>query len=407
MSENLKTYNDLLLELQVLKQENESLTIRFDRDIFRHYIEEESLMISESRYRRLFESAKDGILILNAETGKIVDVNQFLIDLLGYSKEKFVEKEIWEIGFFKDVVANIDKFQELQEKEYVRYENLPLETFAGRKINVEFVSNVYLENNKKVIQCNIRDITVRKHHEEELHKLSMAVQQSPASVLITDINGNVEFANAKVTAITGYELAEVMGKNSRIFSSGEMQHEEYKKLWDNISSGKEWRGEFRNKKKNGELFWERAAISPIVNEKGVITNYMAIKEDITENKKMLDELIMAKEKAEEMNRVKSSFFSNMSHELRTPLIGVLGFSEILEELLEGKPDLCKMAKTIRVSGQRLMRTLNFILDIAKLESSKTQICLQDTNIVPLLREIADLFEAVAAQKKLAYSFIPQ
>lgn len=404
MCENQKTYNELLLELQVLKQENESLTIRFDRDIFRHYIEEESLMISESRYRRLFESAKDGILILDAETGKIVDVNQFLIDLLGYSKEKFVEKEIWEIGFFKDVVANIDKFQELQEKEYVRYENLPLETSTGRKINVEFVSNVYLENKKKVIQCNIRDITVRKHHEEELHKLSMAVQQSPASVIITDVNGYVEFANAKALAITGYEPAELIGQNSRIFGSGEMPGHEYKKLWDTITTGEEWRGEFHNKKKNGELFWESATISPIVNAKGIITNYMAIKEDITENKKILDELIMAKEKAEEMNRVKSSFFSNMSHELRTPLIGVLGFSEILEESLLNNKDLCRMASTIRVSGQRLMRTLNFILDIAKLESNKTQIFLQRTNIVPALREVADLFASVASQKNLVYSF---
>ncbi|MCX6162943.1 MAG: PAS domain-containing protein, partial [Ignavibacteriae bacterium] len=114
------------------------------------------ISISEIRYRRLFESSKDGILLLDAETGKIADVNPFLIELLGYSRDQFVEKAIWEIGFFKDIVANKDKFSELQQKEYVRYENLPLETADGRKINVEFISNLYSANNIKVIQCQIR-----------------------------------------------------------------------------------------------------------------------------------------------------------------------------------------------------------------------------------------------------------
>ena len=131
---------------------------------------EEKLIASEVRYRRLFESAKDGILMLDAKTGKIIDVNPFLIDLLGFSKEKLIEKEIWEIGFFEDIVANKNKFIELQQQEYVRYENLPLETVDGRKINVEFVSNVYLENHRKIIQCNIRDITKRKKIETGLEK---------------------------------------------------------------------------------------------------------------------------------------------------------------------------------------------------------------------------------------------
>jgi len=129
---------------------------------------EKALIASEIRYRRLFESAKDGILILDAETGMIVDVNPFLINLLGYSKESFIEKTIWEIGFFKDIFDNKDKFLELQRHKYVRYEDLPLETAEGHKINVEFVSNVYLVNNHKVIQCDIRDITKRKEKEASL-----------------------------------------------------------------------------------------------------------------------------------------------------------------------------------------------------------------------------------------------
>jgi len=127
---------------------------------------EDALIVSETRYRRLFETAKDGILILDADTGKIDDVNPFLMDMLGYDKDIFVGKNLWEIGAFKDADASKKAFSELQTKEYIRYENLPLETSDGRDIAVEFVSNVYLVDNKRVIQCNIRDITERKKLEE-------------------------------------------------------------------------------------------------------------------------------------------------------------------------------------------------------------------------------------------------
>jgi PAS domain S-box-containing protein len=137
---------------------------------------QEALIASEARYRRLFETSKDGILILDADNGKIDDVNPFLIDLLGYSKEDFIEKTIWEIGFFKDIIANQDKFIELQQKEYVRYEDLPLETATGKQINVEFVSNVYSVNGHKVIQCNIRDITQRRWAGEVLRESESSLQ---------------------------------------------------------------------------------------------------------------------------------------------------------------------------------------------------------------------------------------
>jgi PAS domain S-box-containing protein len=137
----------------------------------------DALHASELRYRRLFESAKDGILILDAETGMIVDVNPFLIELLGFSRAAFLDKKVWELGFLKDVAANETKFAELRAQEQIRYEDLPLETAAGRSIAVEFVSNVYLVNSHRVIQCNIRDITERKRAEEELRRAKDELEQ--------------------------------------------------------------------------------------------------------------------------------------------------------------------------------------------------------------------------------------
>ncbi|MGQ9648222.1 MAG: sigma-54 interaction domain-containing protein [Thermodesulfobacteriota bacterium] len=131
---------------------------------------EEALKISETRYRRLFETAQDGILILDADTGQILDVNPFLIEMLGYSHEEFLGKKLWEIGAFKDMEASKTAFLELQSKGYIRYEDLPLETRDGRRVAVEFISNVYLVNHKKVIQCNIRDVTERKLLAEALRK---------------------------------------------------------------------------------------------------------------------------------------------------------------------------------------------------------------------------------------------
>jgi len=136
-----------------------------------------ALQVSEMRYRRLFETAKDGILILNADTGQIDDVNPFLTNLLGYTREQLLGNKLWEIGPFKDTRASKAAFRELQREAYVRYEDLPLETSAGKSIHVEFVSNVYEVNGGRVIQCNIRNITERKlaeaAHKENSGKLQV------------------------------------------------------------------------------------------------------------------------------------------------------------------------------------------------------------------------------------------
>ncbi len=128
------------------------------------------LKTSELRYRRLFEAAQDGILILNAETGMIEDVNPYLINMLGYSCDEFIKKKLWEVGAFKDIEANQKAFEMLQKNEYIRYEDLPLRAKNGQLMHVEFVSNVYMVGNEKVIQCNIRDITERKQAQDELRK---------------------------------------------------------------------------------------------------------------------------------------------------------------------------------------------------------------------------------------------
>ena len=187
------------------------------RDITERKRAEEAQVASEIRYRRLFETAQDGILILDADTGQIVEVNPFLIDMLGFSRDQFLGKKLWEIGLFKDIVANKDNFEELQRKEYIRYEDLPLETADGRRIAVEFVSNVYTVNNKKVIQCNIRDNTERKRAEEAQVASEIRYRRlfetAQDGILILDAEtGQIVEVNPFLINMLGFSRDQFLGK---------------------------------------------------------------------------------------------------------------------------------------------------------------------------------------------------
>ncbi len=159
----VRVYN--MLEVRLLRRKAETRS-------------EQAIRASELSYRRLFEAAKDGILILEADTGRISDVNPFLLEMLGFSHDEMVGKPIWELGPFKDIVSNKAKFEQLQQRGYVRYEDLPLETRDGRRIAVEFISNVYHADDRNVIQCNVRDITERKRAEKQMRGIQAQLEQT-------------------------------------------------------------------------------------------------------------------------------------------------------------------------------------------------------------------------------------
>jgi PAS domain S-box-containing protein len=172
---------------------------------------------SENRYRRLFETAKDGILILDAESGAITDANPFIKEILGYSRQDLIGKRLWEIGAFFDIVASKAAFEELQRKEYIRYEHLPLQTKDGQLCEVEFISNVYLVDLKKVIQCNIRNITERRRAEEALHeseeRYRRLFETAQDGILILDAeSGAITDANPFLIKMLGYTLEDMKGK---------------------------------------------------------------------------------------------------------------------------------------------------------------------------------------------------
>ena len=362
-----------------------------------------ALIDSEIRYRRLFESAKDGILILDSETGKILDVNPFLIELLGYSREMLIEKEIWELGFFKDIAANKEKFFELQKKEYVRYEDLPLESITGCKINVEFVSNVYLVNNHKVIQCNIRDITERKRAEEEIAMLAHSLKSINECVSITDLNDKIIFVNESFLKTYRYDRDELIGKHISIIRSHNNFPDVVKEILPSTIQG-EWHGELMNRRKDGTEFPVYLSTTIIKDKANRILGMIGVAVDITERIHFEKELVAAKEKAEESDRLKSAFLANMSHEIRTPMNGILGFTELLKNPNLSGEQQHEYIDVIEKSGTRMLNILNDIVSISKVESGQMEISITPTNLNELTENIYAFFRPEIEGKGIRFLF---
>jgi two-component system NtrC family sensor kinase len=199
---------------------------------------------------------------------------------------------------------------------------------------------------------------LRRH--ESLIKLSHAVEQSPVSIVITDAKGNIEFVNPKFTQITGYTFEEAFGKNPRILKSGETSPEEYKQLWESITSGKVWHGNFHNRKKNGDLFWESASISPIQSEDGTITHFVAIKEDITDRKR-LEEQLRQSQKMEAIGQLAGG----IAHDFNNMLTAMLGYGSLLSARLRDNDPLKHYADQILAVGEKTANLTSQLLAFSR------------------------------------------
>jgi two-component system cell cycle sensor histidine kinase/response regulator CckA len=246
----------------------------------------QAILASELRYRRLFETAQDGILILDADTGQVVDTNPFMKDLLGYSQAEFFGKKLWEIGPFKSVAASKIAFAELQRKDRIRYEGLPLETKDGRRVEVEFISNAYLMDEKRLIQCNIRDITQRKQAEKTAIRLAAIVESSDDAIIGQDLDGVVLSWNAGAENIFGYSAAEMVGRSmTSLFPADRLEQEN--QLLEKIKRGESVRHfETVRLAKGGRQVDVTATISPIKDSAGKIVGASKVTRDITERRKL-------------------------------------------------------------------------------------------------------------------------
>lgn len=270
---------------------------------------------------------------------------------------------------------------------------------------------------------SLQDITERKRAEGEIRKLSLAIEQSPSVVIITDPEGQILYVNPRFTEVTGYTREEVLGRNPRFLKSGHTNSEAYEELWRVILEGEVWRGELLNRKKDHAHYWAAVAMASIRDQQGETSGYVAVQEDVTLRKEAEHALIKAKEAAEEANRAKSDFLNTMSHELRTPLTVILGYLPLLRQAHIKLPSarklihalgtgaeaetlnsllamIGKMAGEMQRNGDHLLTLINDLLDISKIEAGKLTLNPTLIPAQPLVEGVVEALRVKAEEKGL-------
>ena len=384
----------LQLNNSQLERKVKERTSALEEQILQRKEAELTLIKSEQHYRRLIENTSDIVTIIDSD-GVISYTSASVKKIIGLSPSSIIGHNIREL-LHPDEVTNMEiesLFKGRSETGMLEYRTA---TRDGQyRVLESHIQKFQQDDNTDAYILNSRDITARKNAEEEMHKLRMVVEQSPSSIVITDFDGRIEYVNPAFEQITGYSYAEAVGQNPRVLKSGHTPKSAFKQLWKTITAGKIWRGEFINKKKSGELYSENVLVIPIKNVRGEITNFVAVKENITELKR-------ARKHAEQANQAKSNFLSQMSHELRTPLNAINGFSQLMlkskkNPLNEKQSD---MVGQIHTAGQHLLQLINEVLDLARIESGEFSLSIEPLDLHVVLDQCLSLTDPLAQEKSI-------
>jgi PAS domain S-box-containing protein len=333
------------------------------------------LFINEKRYRNLFESANDAILVLEPGDEIILDANQSACELYGFAKKDFLGMSMVSLSVNPELGEQ--KINELFEKGNVKNSNTVQRKADGTLMDIIYNASLIDYNGKKAILTVNRDDTMRKRTEEDMLKLSVAVEQSPESIIITGTGGNIEYVNKGFTDLTGYTFDEVKGKNPRFLQSGVTPAVVYEKMWNNILSGKIWLGEVLNKKKNGDLFWQSVSITPIKNPQLRVTHFLSIQEDITEKKEN-------EEKLRNSLKEKETMLKEIHHRVKNNLQIISSLLKLQSESIKDKDALL-----IFKDSQRRLRAMALIHQ--NLYASETLSSIDFSDYVRKL--VADIFSS--------------
>ena len=350
---------------------------------------EKALEAAKDFADRIVDFSPIPMVVTSIETGELIRANQAMCELNKLSVEELSAYKVFDFyaDFEKDRPKVLDELRALGRVDNFELKIKRLGTGEERWSLIS-IYPIYYEDQQAVISTII-DITERKQAVENITKLSSAVEQSSASVVITDLDGDIQYVNQAFVDITGYTFEEIRGENPRILNSGAHDEKFYRDMWDVILEGKVWEGDMVNKKKNGELFWESASIAPVSNDTGELINFIAVKSDITEIKKVERELIEAKELAEAATIAKSQFLANMSHEIRTPMNAIMGLSKLALKTDLNYKQWDYLSK-IDESSQNLLRIINDILDFSKIEAGKLSIEKINFNLEDMMQAVSNL-----------------
>ncbi|MDD1621206.1 MAG: PAS domain S-box protein [Methylococcaceae bacterium] len=394
-----------------------------NRDITIRKQTEQELRDSEERFRIATENIRDAFILINGADGKVVLWNPAAAAMFGYGKDEALGQPIHDLiappRFRQEAEVGLAHFAKTGEGPVIaRTLELPARHRNGREFQVELSLSATQLGGQWHAAGLIRDITERKQTEDQLRKLAQVVEQSPESIVITNRDAKIEYVNEVFLRNSGYSREEVMGQNPRILNSGKTPPETHQAFWDAMVRGETWKGEFVNKRKDGSEYVEFAIVTPIRQVDGTISHYAAVKEDITDRKRIgeeldrhrhhLEELVAsrtaelesARAAADAANQAKSSFLANMSHEIRTPMNAIIGLTYLLRQSSLTTEQRERLDK-IDIAAEHLLAIINDILDLSKIDAGRLELEQTDFALSAVLDHIRSLIAEKAQAKGLS------
>ncbi len=385
------------LEEEIIKLRNENDKLKADISD-RKLIERELLKLSAAVIQ-----SPVSIVITDLDSN-IEYVNPQFTKVTGYSFEEA-------IGMNPRILKSENKSKEEYEELYrtILSGNIWSGEFLNKKKDgtlyweLAIISPIKNEKDEIISFVGVKeDITKRKEYEKEIIRLNAAVIQSPASILITDIEGNIEYVNPAFCKRTGYSKEEAIGKNPRILKSGYTTQKEYEELWSTIKFGNIWNGEFLNVRKDGTKFWELATIAPIIDEHGMVINYISVKEEITKQKETEEALKKSNELLNEANVTKDKFFSIIAHDLKSPIGAALSMSELLNNSYDtfSEEDKKYWMNALYQSTSTTFNLLENLLTWSRIQRNNINYNPELFDIHSIINENIQLLEASISKKRI-------
>lgn len=375
------------------------------RDITERKHAEQVIQASEKRFRAIFDQAPIAIALVDLQGHPIMS-NLHLSKMLGYTKEELSKMMFTELTYPEDIDKDLNQFNELVAGKISGYS---MEKRFIHKNGTIIWANLFISTlnddtgSPQEIIGMVEDITEQKKIHAEIKFQADLINNVGQAVIATDLQGKVTYWNNAAEKIYGWTSAEAIGQNIIHLTPAQQSNEQATEIMKQLSEGKTWAGEFHVKRKDGSSFPAFVTNTPMLDSNGKLTSIIGISSDITERKQAEKELLIAKEKAEESDRLKSAFLANMSHEIRTPMNGILGFTELLLE-----PDLSSEQKEAYInivsqSGQRMLNTVNDIVEISKIEAGLVNVIEKETDINESVEELIRFFQPEAEKKGLKLS----
>jgi len=416
----------LLWRQQQRVQQLAAMAQRAQAELERNLLDE-SVKESQARAQMLIDASLDAIVSLD-EDGRIIAWNAQAEPVFGHAAEDAIGQDLADLIVPPELRA-------AHRHGIARYLRTGTSTIMGKRIEVqglradgtqfpmELTLSQMMQNGKHFFTAYMRDTSERKASEAKIRQLSMAVEQSPVVVAITNLEGALEYVNEAFVQSTGYSREEALGQNPRVLQSGDTPVETYTELWKAMTEGRAWEGVFYNRRKDGRRYTEAAQITPIRQPDGRITHYMASKEDITEKGRMVAELEQHRDHLEDLvanrtaqleeagriaqtaNRAKSAFLANMSHEIRTPMNAIVGFSHLLRRD-NPTPSQVERLNKIETAASHLLSIINDILDLSKIEADRLQLEQTDFHLGSLMDNVYSLIAGQAREKGLVIDVDP-